>query len=181
MAKKVAEKMHCEECKTPLTGLEMKLCDKCREPNMNCADRMECPGCGQNKSFLIMAVIQCDVTDEGSEAQGDQEWDDDSECSCSKCNFMGKVKDFNSDTDEWRTARKDALGKLGIWTLPKEEKEYIVSISRSLPMYLDIPVKATSKEEAERLAMEIASNSDFNSGTSGGEADYRAEGIIEKS
>jgi hypothetical protein len=62
--------------------------------NSNCLENISCPKCGQEERFKIVALITCDVTDEGSEPVGDHEWDDHSATRCPVCGFDGKLKEF---------------------------------------------------------------------------------------
>ena len=62
--------------------------------NSNCLENVRCPKCGQEDRFKIVALITCDVTDDGSEPVGDHEWDDHSATRCSECGFDGELKDF---------------------------------------------------------------------------------------
>lgn len=62
--------------------------------NTNCLDGLRCPKCGQEDQLKIVALITCVVTDEGSEAVGCHDWDQDSPTTCPECVFSGKLKDF---------------------------------------------------------------------------------------
>ena len=62
--------------------------------NVNCLENVCCPKCGQEDRFKIAATIFCLVTDDGSDAEGDHEWDDDSPTYCPECGFNGEWKDF---------------------------------------------------------------------------------------
>lgn len=59
---------------------------------------------------------------------------------------------------------------------PGKEK-YRITVSRTCPQYLAIPVIAKDEQEAKELALEKAGSLDFNDGTSGDEADYNVEGV----
>ena len=62
--------------------------------NTNCLENICCPKCGQEDRFKIVALITCDVTDDGSEPVGDHEWDDHSATRCAECGFDGELKEF---------------------------------------------------------------------------------------
>jgi hypothetical protein len=62
--------------------------------NTNCLKGIRCPKCGQEEHFRIAAIIQCLVTDDGSDPVGDHEWDEDSPASCPECGFNGEWKKF---------------------------------------------------------------------------------------
>ncbi len=62
--------------------------------NTNCLENVRCPKCGQEDHFKIVALIICDVTDDGSEPVGDHEWDDHSATRCPECGFDGEMNEF---------------------------------------------------------------------------------------
>jgi DNA-directed RNA polymerase subunit RPC12/RpoP len=62
--------------------------------NTNCLEDIRCPKCGQEDRFFIMGCAQFEVTDDGSEAVGDHEWDDQSSTRCPECNHIATLKDF---------------------------------------------------------------------------------------
>ncbi len=62
--------------------------------NTNCLAGIACPRCGYDERFSIVGVCTFDVTDDGSEAVGDHEWDDESTIVCASCSLLGKIKDF---------------------------------------------------------------------------------------
>lgn len=177
----------CETCKTVLTGTDLKFCPDCRPAKENCLADFECPACGQNERFTISFTGSAEVTDEGSDDAGDHEWEDDSACSCSECSHSGVVKNFDINDPSFLPARQEALDRLSGKLPPKgfskpgegEKRKFTVTVSRACPQYLRIPVIAKDREEAEELALEQAGNHDFKQGTSGAEADYRAEGVEE--
>ena len=65
--------------------------------NTNGLEGMRCPKCGSNEPFEIAVEVVVKMFDEGSDPgeDGDQEWNEDSYCSCCACHFTGKVKDFD--------------------------------------------------------------------------------------
>jgi hypothetical protein len=67
--------------------------------NSNCLENVCCPKCAQDDRFKIVALITCDVTDDGSEAVGDHEWDDTSATRCVECGFDGELKEFRRKPD----------------------------------------------------------------------------------
>lgn len=176
------EERLCDECDAVLGELNLKLCENCRHENENCLEGMECPACGQSDRFTITFTGSADVTDDGSDDAGDHEWDEKSDCICAECNQMGIVKDFKRGTSEFNILRKEAITKenalVGVGEKPTE-KEYIVKVMRLLPQYLDVRVKAKSVAEAEKLALEKSGDLDFGNGTTGGEAEYSAQGVKE--
>lgn len=65
-------------------------------PNTNVLEGMACTGCKSDGPFLITATSIFLVEDDGTEYNGDVEWDDDSPCECRQCGKAGKVKDFKA-------------------------------------------------------------------------------------
>lgn len=65
--------------------------------NTNCLQGIECPECGGEDEFRIIAQIWVTVRDEGTEdEQGDYEWDKDSACQCTACEHFATVRDFTT-------------------------------------------------------------------------------------
>jgi len=63
--------------------------------NENALRGMRCPHCGNSSNFDITTTVICKVDDDGSDANySDHEWDDDSQCRCSRCAYEGVVRDF---------------------------------------------------------------------------------------
>lgn len=67
--------------------------------NTNCLKGWECPECKQSDAFLVSAVVNILLMDDGSEpVEGaDEYYDDETFCRCFDCDFEGKVRDFNED------------------------------------------------------------------------------------
>ena len=68
-----------------------------------------CPACGQANELVIMITTLSRVTPEGSEPEGDHEWDETSYCRCPECGHDGTVADFTQTISD---AEKAALAKL---------------------------------------------------------------------
>jgi len=182
------KKRTCKECDTVLTGTDLKFCPDCRPQNENCLANVECPECGQNESFQISFRGEAKVQDDGSEGDGNHEWDEDSDCTCNGdgCSYMGILKDFTVGTPEFVKMRQQALDRLSGKLPPKGfgdgtpgKKKFFVVVKRIMPQFLRIPVIATTVEEAKKLALEKAGDSDFRNGTTGGEAEYEADEVTE--
>ena len=63
--------------------------------NENCLEGIRCPNCGNVDNFKVTAVVGCQVSDEGSDAnESDHDWDDDADCTCSACNHNAPMSDF---------------------------------------------------------------------------------------
>jgi hypothetical protein len=62
--------------------------------NTNCLEGMLCPECGSEEPFRIAMSSLFEIYDDGTEAYGDTEWDDDSYCQCVECGFDGIVARF---------------------------------------------------------------------------------------
>lgn len=54
-----------------------------------------CPKCGDRDSITITATSQFDIYPDGTEQNGDVEWDDASPCHCRKCGHSATVADFD--------------------------------------------------------------------------------------
>lgn len=67
-----------------------------------------CPACGQANELVIMITTLSRVTPEGSEPEGDHEWDEASYCRCPECGHDGNVADFTQTISD---AEKAALSK----------------------------------------------------------------------
>jgi hypothetical protein len=66
--------------------------------NTNCLENIQCPSCGCESRFNIVARVTAEVSDDGAEFRGDAEWDDDSAITCPQCDRTGKVGEFR-----WKT------------------------------------------------------------------------------
>lgn len=64
--------------------------------NTNCLEGIRCPKCSQEDRFFITGCAQFEVTDDGSEAVGDHEWDEGSSTRCPECNHIAPLKDFHA-------------------------------------------------------------------------------------
>lgn len=62
--------------------------------NTNCLEGMRCPNCGQEDRFKIQGTCMFDVTDNGSEACGNHEFNGESYCQCTECDRYGKLAEF---------------------------------------------------------------------------------------
>ena len=71
--------------------------------------KLGCPACGQANELVIMIATLSRVTPEGSEPEGDHEWDQASYCRCPECGHDGNVADFTQTISD---AEKAPLSKL---------------------------------------------------------------------
>lgn len=62
--------------------------------NTNCLEGMRCPKCKKVGKMKIAVIAIALVSDEGTEAFYDSEWNDDSFCQCDECYLCGIVKEF---------------------------------------------------------------------------------------
>lgn len=58
---------------------------------------MTCPECGDDSEIEVAALVWVKLVHDGTEADGDHEWDDDSPCRCNACGFTGKVINFDEE------------------------------------------------------------------------------------
>ena len=64
--------------------------------NVNALLGVACPECEQDDCFYIQAEAMFTVTDDGTECEGDVEWDNNSTIRCSSCAHSGKVAEFTA-------------------------------------------------------------------------------------
>lgn len=57
---------------------------------------MECPSCKRDDQLRIAVKMWADLGGEGTDAEGDQEWDDNSSCVCG-CGWSGIVSEAKSE------------------------------------------------------------------------------------
>jgi hypothetical protein len=62
--------------------------------NTNCLEYIQCPNCGNDYRFRIVALATAIVTDDGCEFHTDADWNDDSPITCPECERSGTIKDF---------------------------------------------------------------------------------------
>ena len=62
--------------------------------NTNCLENIACPKCGWRGEVFIIATTEVEVVDNGTDTQGDVEWDEQSPCRCGFCHHRGVVQDF---------------------------------------------------------------------------------------
>lgn len=67
--------------------------------NQNCLAGVRCPKCGNGDVFHIGCTTYAVVNDEGAQAYGDLEWDDESRATCAECHLTGPLKEFRTRSD----------------------------------------------------------------------------------
>lgn len=65
--------------------------------------KIGCPACGQANQLVIMITTLSRVTPDGSEPEGDHEWDDASYCRCPECGHDGTVAGFTQAVSDVET------------------------------------------------------------------------------
>ena len=55
--------------------------------------RMKCPQCGDDHKLDVVVTVWAHVTYDGTEPEGDHEWDGQSPCRCRMCDWQGLAKD----------------------------------------------------------------------------------------
>lgn len=74
---------------------------KTEHPMDGCLEDLACPNCGSRDRIVIVGEIEGFMTDEGSDRDGDFEYDDSANCRCAKCDHTGIVAQFTiEDLDE---------------------------------------------------------------------------------
>ena len=58
------------------------------------AFELGCPACGQANELVIAITTLARITPDGSDPEGDHEWDETSYCRCPDCGHHGIVADF---------------------------------------------------------------------------------------
>lgn len=61
---------------------------------------MVCPACGEDDEMSVAVTIMAALREDGTDAEGDHEWDDDSACECG-CGWSGKVADAKAGLQEF--------------------------------------------------------------------------------
>jgi hypothetical protein len=62
--------------------------------NQNCLEGLRCPSCGSYEPFWISCITLALFYDDGVDRCFDYDWNEDSTCSCTSCEFSGTVRDF---------------------------------------------------------------------------------------
>lgn len=62
---------------------------------------MQCPECGEDDGLSVEVRVMARLTGDGTDVEGDQEWDDDSLCVCD-CGHRGKVGSFKQGERAYR-------------------------------------------------------------------------------
>jgi Zn ribbon nucleic-acid-binding protein len=55
---------------------------------------MICPKCNRDDQLQVTVQMWALLTPDGTEPEGDQEWDSESACMCQNCGYAGQVSDF---------------------------------------------------------------------------------------
>jgi hypothetical protein len=64
-----------------------------------------CPNCGCDDRLQVQLTTMANLTPDGTEPFGDQEWDDTSFMRCASCSHSGRVTDFYvEDAQSWQPA-----------------------------------------------------------------------------
>lgn len=66
--------------------------------NENCLEGIRCPKCGNDDVFHIVCTTYAVVKDDGAEAYGDLEWNDESRTTCAECHLTAPLKEFRTST-----------------------------------------------------------------------------------
>ena len=63
---------------------------------------MCCPKCGKDDKLSIKMTVWAELSPDGTEVSGDQEWDSDSGCDCSHngCEWRGNVGEAREAAEE---------------------------------------------------------------------------------
>ena len=61
---------------------------------------LACPECGQAETLSIVVTCTAILSIDGTEVQGDHDWDETSCCFCDECGHNGLVGEFRITTDK---------------------------------------------------------------------------------
>lgn len=59
-----------------------------------------CPGCGSDGELMVVVTVWAALSTDGTEPEGDHEWNEDSAMSCRACGHGGKVAAFRCEERE---------------------------------------------------------------------------------
>ena len=68
--------------------------------NLRTEHDLACPECGQAETLSIVVTCTAILSIDGTEVQGDHDWDDTSACFCDECGHNGTVGVFRIATDK---------------------------------------------------------------------------------
>ena len=74
--------------------------------NSNCLEGFKCPECGYEDEFLIVAMAEFRVTDDGTTEFTDVDWTGGNICKCAKCDHYGKVWNFDEKYKDLKPCEK---------------------------------------------------------------------------
>ena len=66
--------------------------------NTNCLESLQCPNCGSYEPFLIAVTAKATVYDNGVDETREEDWEDDSPCTCVSCGYFGIIFDYGVKT-----------------------------------------------------------------------------------
>jgi len=66
--------------------------------NSNCLDSCQCPGCGNESQFQVVATAVFTVVDDGTDEGSNVSWDEASPAYCTHCDWSGKWGDLTTTT-----------------------------------------------------------------------------------
>lgn len=68
--------------------------------NVRTLFEMACPSCGSDTHLMVVITAWAALSTDGTEPDGDHDWDDTSACRCDSCEYTGKVGDFHIPTPQ---------------------------------------------------------------------------------
>jgi len=81
------------------------------QPTVSSEYDVQCPSCGRDDAMQVCVTVFADLTVDGTEPDGDHEWDSESPARCNACHWTGTIDDTRLDAiaaareDTARTAR----------------------------------------------------------------------------
>jgi hypothetical protein len=55
---------------------------------------LACPSCGADDDLRVVVRVVAKLSPDGTDPLGDHDWDEQSSCMCSRCEFTGYVRQF---------------------------------------------------------------------------------------
>jgi len=78
----------------------MRKCKTKTVANLRTEYDLGCPRCAQAETLSIVVTCTAILSIDGTDVQGDHDWDDTSSCFCDECGHNGTVGEFRITTDK---------------------------------------------------------------------------------
>lgn len=91
-------------------ALLVEAVDDEEEPTVASEFDVCCPGCGSDEHMKVLISAYAELSVDGTDPDGDHDWDGESPIHCSACNWHGHVRDCSADAIA--AAKADAASKI---------------------------------------------------------------------